>query len=125
MPAVTPADVHSEPSRTKIGSASTSIAGMRARELLRGGPVRSRAAAVEQAGRGEQERAGADRCRAPGPPRGADDPVEQSPIGCRLGVARAAGDDQRVERLAAASAIAASGVMVRPLEVRSGEPSTS
>ena len=46
--------------------------GVAARELGAGGPVRRRAAAVEQAGLGEQEGAGADRgdpARAPRPPR--------------------------------------------------------
>ena len=71
MPAVTPADVHTLPSRTKIGSASTRDRGVALGELRGSGPVGGGAAAVEQAGLGEQEGAGAHRGDPPG---GAGDP---------------------------------------------------
>ena len=60
MPAVTPADVHTSPSRIQIGSASTSTAGCSAGEPPGPGPVRRRPPAVEQARR---RRAGTRRCR--------------------------------------------------------------
>ena len=70
MPAVTPAEVQTSPSRTKIGSGSTVDAGVLARQRGAPGPVRRRAAAVEQARRrASSEGAGADRRHAPGPRR--------------------------------------------------------
>ena len=56
MPAVTPADVHTSPSRVQIGSASTSTSGCSAARRVGAGPVGRRPPAVEQAGGGEQER---------------------------------------------------------------------
>ena len=61
MPAVTPAEVHTLPSRTKIGSCSTVTAGMPAREQFARPPVRRGAPPVEHARGGEQERARAHR----------------------------------------------------------------
>ena len=71
--------------------------GMLALQLGRGRPVRRRAAAVEQPGAGEHERARAHRRRASGPAGCAGYPVEQGPILARLRMTGSTGDDQRVD----------------------------
>ena len=122
MPAVTPAEVQIGPSRTKIGSGSTCTSGCSRRSSLGGCPVRRRAAAIEQAGVSEHEGAGANR----GGSSCFDDAsaIQSSSTGsfAAVDVAVTSGDDQRVDRLGRVLQ-AASGVIVRPLEVRSGVPS--
>jgi hypothetical protein len=61
-------------------------------------PVRRRAPAFQQACRGEQEGAGADRSGSPRPPRPCPHPAQQRPIGGGRMDTRTAGDQQRVER---------------------------
>ena len=60
MPAVMPAEVATLPSLMKIGSGSTSIGRVLVPQGVAARPVGGRAPAVEQAGLGEEERAGAD-----------------------------------------------------------------
>jgi hypothetical protein len=76
--------------------------GMAARELGAGGPVRGRAAPVEQAGAGEQEGAGADRGHALRPRRGGGEPVDQALVARGRVDSRAAGGHQRVDPALAA-----------------------
>ena len=57
MPAVTPADVHTSPSRIQIGVGVDVDLGVAAGEAVGAGPVRRHPPAVEQAGGGQHERA--------------------------------------------------------------------
>ena len=95
MPALSPAEVSTSPSSTKSASGSTSTAGKRARQLPRPGPVGGRAAAVEQAGVGEREGAGADR-EQPRAAAGGGAQRRQRLLRRRLEDAGVAGDDDGV-----------------------------
>jgi hypothetical protein len=72
-------------------------------ELCGRGPVGRDGAALEQAGAREQERSRADRGDAPRAPGGTANPADQGRVVLRLGDPEATGDDQRVDRAAAAS----------------------
>ena len=89
------------------------------RELRRRRPVRGRAAPVQQAGRGEQERPGAHRGDAAGGLRASGDPLDQRGVGARLLRPGPAGDEQRVDPRGRVVE-AAWGTIVRPLEVHHG-----
>ncbi len=119
MPAVTPAEVHTRPSRTKIGSGSTATRGCIAREPRRERPVGGRAAPVEQAGAREQEGARAHRGGAPRARGRARDPADQRLVLARGLVSRAARDDS-VSSRPAAPPVPACGTMRSPLEVSIG-----
>ncbi len=67
------------------------------RELRRRRPMRGRAPPVQQAGRGEQERAGAHRGDATRGVRASGDPLDQRVVGARLLRPGPAGHEQRVD----------------------------
>lgn len=100
MPAVTPADVQTLPERTKIGSGSTAVRGEPRGELVARGPVRGRAALVEQAGRAEHEGSGADGDDPAGAPGDAAHRAHEGCVLARAPGALAPGDEQRVDRTA-------------------------
>ena len=100
IPAVTPAEVYTSPSRTKIGSASTSTSGWRSASSAQLAQCVVARRPFEQPGRGEQERAGAhagDPARAPG--RVAER-REEALVVLEREHAGAAGHHQRVDRAA-------------------------
>ena len=124
MPAVTPADVHTLPSRTKIGSGSTVTVGIAG---ARGS--RTPASASSRAGRraGPRPRARTRRCtptRPAGCARGASRPSATSASSSRRGHrAFAADDDQRVDRPAHRRAATRSATIVGPRRRASGPAS--
>jgi hypothetical protein len=73
--------------------------GKAAREMRRIAPVCGRAAAVQQAGRRQIERARAYRAHAPRAGRIAPDPRDEFRLQRAMLIDRNAGDDQRVDRL--------------------------
>lgn len=77
--------------------------GMATGKLVAEGPVRGRAAAIEQPGSGQQEGTGAHRRHPPGPARGCPDPARQRLALKRFTRAKAPGHDQCVDRSAAAA----------------------
>ena len=96
MPVVTPAEVQTLPSTTKMRVGSTVTRGNSARQPIAARPVRRHPLAVEQAGRGEHEGAGADRAVAARARRDLHS-QRRTPRDHRgLQPARAAGDQQRV-----------------------------
>ncbi len=98
MPAVMPAELQTAPSRMKMRSGSSLIWGYRAANSPVRLPMRGRALAVEQAGRGEQEGSRADARDPTRASRRFADEADQIGIAKCRAHALAAGDDQRVER---------------------------
>ena len=96
MPAVTPAEVQTGPSRTKIGSGSTRTAGKRrASSAQHDQWVAARRPSSTTRSR-QQERPGADGGDATRLPRARPHPLDQHRIRGRRLDARAAGDHQRI-----------------------------
>ena len=118
MPAVTPAEVHTSPSRDEDRVGVDGDRRVGARERVAPGPVRRGPAAVEQAGRGEQERAGAHGRDAPRPRR-AGDPGGEASSAVRRPRPGAARDDERVDRAADLVELEV-GTIGSPLPVASG-----
>ena len=96
MPAVMPAEVQIAPSCTWMRSASTRTLGKSRASCAARAPVRGGALAVEQAGRGQHERAGADAGDAARARGRVAERAQQHGIGHRCARAAAADDDQRV-----------------------------
>ncbi len=100
MPAVTPADVRTLPSATKIGSGSTSTCGKRRASSSHHAQCVVTRRPSSRPARGEQERPRADGGDAPRARRGGGDPADQLVVGERGARALAARDEQRVDRAA-------------------------
>ena len=77
MPEVTPAEVQTSPSRTKIGFGSTVSSGWRRASSAADGPVGGDGPALEQPGARQQEGAGADGADPARAAGGAADPADQ------------------------------------------------
>ena len=98
MPAVTPAEVATLPSRTKIGSGSTVTVGEHPGEELAARPVGGGAAAVEQPGLRERECARAHRGHPAGLARDPTDGRDGLGVEHQLADTFSPGDDERVHR---------------------------
>ncbi len=98
MPAATPAEVTTTSSTQRFSRSTVTFPTTDLLEQVERGPMGGGPAAVEQAGAGEQQRAGADRGDQLGPGRGGADPVEHRGVFEQRPGAEAAGDQQEVDR---------------------------
>ena len=110
MPALTPAEVQTRPSRMKMGSQSTISSGCSLSELAGPAPVGGDPPPGDQPRRREQEDAAADRRHPAGGGPGRPDPVHERAVRPGQVHSRTARHDQRVDPARVQLAYAVAGV---------------